>query len=43
MFFKKKTGENKLVKSACLLLFNIKLINSIEKYPQITEPYACIL
>ena len=32
-----------LVKSVKLLPLNIKLINPIQKYPHITESYACIL
>ena len=36
-------GEKRLVKSVELLPLNIELINPIEKYPHITESYACIL
>ena len=36
-------GEKRLVKSIKLLPLNIKSINLIQKYPHITESYACIL
>ena len=35
--------EKRLVKSVKLFPLNIKLINPIQKYPHITESYACIL
>ena len=40
---KKPLVENKLVYSKKLLPFNIKSINSVQKYLHITESYACIL
>ena len=36
-------GEKRLVKSVKLLPLRIKLINPIQKFPHITESYACIL
>ena len=42
-FFLKSLGEKRLVKSVKLLPLRIKSINPIQKYPQITESYACIL
>ena len=36
-------GEKRLVKSVKLLSLSIKSINPIQKYPHITESYACIL
>ena len=41
--FLKKKSEKRLVKSVGLLPLNIKSINPIQKYPHITESYACIL
>ena len=41
--FSYSLGENKLIYSNKLLLFNIKSINPVKKYPHITESYACIL
>ena len=42
-FFFKLFGEKRLVKFVKLLSVNIKLINPMQKYPHITESYACIL
>ena len=42
-FFLKLFGEKILVKSVKLLALNIKLIYPIQKYPHITESYACFL
>ena len=42
-FIFKLFGETKLLTSASLLLFSIKSINSIQKYPNIIESHACIL
>ena len=36
-------GENKSVHSNKLLPFNMKSINTIQKYPNIIESYVCIL
>ena len=36
-------GENKLVYSNKPFPFNIKSVNPIQKYPYITESYACTL
>ena len=36
-------GEKRLVKSVKVLPLRIKSINPIQKYPHITESYACIL
>ena len=36
-------GEKRLVKSVKLSPLNIKSINPVQKYPHITELYACIL
>ena len=36
-------GEKRLVKSVKFLPTNIKSINTIQKYPHITESYDCIL
>ena len=41
-FFFKSEGENKFVKSVNLLPDNIKSTNPMEKYPHITESFACI-
>ena len=41
-FFFKSEGENKFVKSVNFLLDNIKSTNPMEKYPHITESFACI-
>ena len=42
-FFLKLFGEKRLVKSVKLLPLSIKSINPIQKYPHITESYACSL
>ena len=42
-FFLKLFGEKRLVKSVKLLPLSIKPINPIQKYPHITESYACSL
>ena len=39
----KSFGERRLVKFVRLLPLSIKSINPIQKYPHITESYACIL
>ena len=39
----KRFNQKRLVKSVKLLPLNIKLINPVQKYPHITESYACIL
>ena len=39
-FFKKLCKENKLAKSASVLLFNINSINSLQKYLRIIESYV---
>ena len=36
-------GEKRLVMFAKVLPLSIKSINAIQKYPHITESYACIL
>ena len=36
-------GENKLIYSNKVLLFNIKWINPIQKHPHIIESHACML
>ena len=41
-FFFKSEGENKFVKSVNFLPDNIKSTNPMEKYPHITESFACI-
>ena len=41
-FFFKLEGENKFVKSVNFLPDNIKSTNPMEKYPHITESFACI-
>ena len=41
--FLKLLGEKTLVKSVKVLTARIKSINPIQKYPNITESYACIL
>ena len=42
-FLLKSFGEKRLVKSVKFLSLSIKSINPIQKYPHITESYACIL
>ena len=42
-FFLKLFGEKILAKSVKLSPSSIKSINPIQKYPHITESYACIL
>ena len=42
-FYLKLFSEKKLVKSVKILMFNINLINSIQKYPNIIESHACSL
>ena len=42
-FFRKSFGEKILVKSVKLLSLSIKSIKPMQKYPHITESYACIL
>ena len=42
-FFPKLFGGKRFVYSVKVFLLNIKSINSIQKYPHIIEPYACIL
>ena len=42
-FFLKLFVEKRLVKSVNILPASIKSINPIQKYPHITESYACIL
>ena len=41
-FFFKSDGESKFVKSVNFLPDNIKSTNPMEKYPHITESFACI-
>ena len=43
IIFFKSFGEKGLVKSVKLLQSSIKLINSTQIYPQITDSYTCIL
>ena len=43
MFSLKWFGEKRLAKSVKLLPLSIKSKNPIQKYPHITESYACIL
>ena len=43
LFLSYLLGQNKLPYSNKLLPFNMKPINLMEKYPHITELYACIL
>ena len=43
IIFLKLFGKKRLVKSVKLLPLNIKSINLLQKYPHITESYACIL
>ena len=40
-FFLKSFGEKRLAKSVKLLYLSMKSINPIQKYPHITESYAC--
>ena len=42
-FFSKLLGEKRFVYSVKFFPLNIKSVNSIQKYPHITESYACIL
>ena len=42
-FFLKLFGEKRFVNSVKVFLLSIKSINPIQKYPHITELYACIL
>ena len=42
-FFSKLFDEKRFVNSVKVFPFNIKSINPIQKYPHITESYACIL
>ena len=42
-FFFKSYGEDWLIKSVKILLFIIKLVNPIQKHPNIIQSYACIL
>ena len=39
---KKLFGEKRLVKSVKLLPLSVKSINPVQKYPHLTESYACI-
>ena len=41
--FLKLFGEKRLVKSVKLLPLNIKSTNPVQKYPHVTQSYACIL
>ena len=41
LFFSFYQGENKLVKSVNFLPANIKSMNSMQKFPHITELFAC--
>ena len=43
LFLSKLFVEKRLVKSVKVLPLSIKSINPIQKYPHITESYACIL
>ena len=43
LLYLKLFDENELIRSVKLLTLSIKSINPIQKYPQITELYACIL
>ena len=43
MFFLKSFGEKRFVYSVKVCPLNIKSINPIQKYPHITDSYACIL
>ena len=42
-FFSKSYGEKRFVYLVKVFPLNIKPINPIQKYPHITESYACIL
>ena len=42
-FFSKLFGEKRFVYSVKVFPLNIKPINPIQKYPHITESYACTL
>ena len=42
-FFSKLFSEKRFVYSVKVFPLNIKSINPIQKYPHITESYACIL
>ena len=42
-FFSKLFGEKRFVHSVKVFPLDIKSINPIQKYPHITELYACIL
>ena len=42
-FFSKLLGEKRFVNSVKVFPLKIKSINPIQKYPYITESYACIL
>ena len=42
-FYLKLFGKNRLIKSVKVLPLSIKPIDLIQKYPHITESYACIL
>ena len=42
-FFSKLFGEKRFVYSVKVLPLNLKSINSIKKYPHITESHACTL
>ena len=42
-FFLQVFGEKRLVKSVKVMPASIKSINPIQKYPQITESYGCIV
>ena len=42
-FLSKLFGEKRFVNSVKVFPLNIKSINPIQKYPHITESYACIL
>ena len=42
-FFSKLFGEKRFVCSVKVFPLNIKPINPIQKYPHITESYACTL
>ena len=42
-FFSKLFDEKRFVNSVKVFPLNIKSINPIQKYPHITESYACIL